>query len=995
MFKKKFISITSVAISIIVFLFLNNQIVHADCQCGDGWYCSGSCMGYTCEGTCKPKPNSCNKCSVSCPGCACNCDGSCGDTSCDDGGGGPTRTPTPALVAPTNLRYTCDRSGLGAYIYWDPAPNASYYSLRVDNAINSWTGSCTNTNPSDVCTDVNGSSYYVVTNPYVNNNWWLHSRLGVIPNGQWSDGVYGPSFACPLPRPAPYSYMTITQSNCQLSSGDYSTDQNITFTAYSDSSVRGSPNINNTQMFIAKECTDAQGATLCSYTSSPTWCTAIGGTFVNSGTKAFCKIAELTGLNTSYTTYNKTLQMTETGTYYSLLNSATVDVQAYACSGNPKCTYSTSNLYGKYDCSASYYQACTDGSVGSTKAGRYWGESIKFEVKSSAVCIPANTPTPTTPAATCANTLPTSESVASGNLSNMTTGNAYLIDQTMPIIPNKDYTFSIDLKNEITLPVTGTLPVKLIYQGNISSGTLDMGSIPTTAQAGFMNLSTNWNSGDNTTVRIRINVILPRAPSENTPVPITIPPKNSTPTPTGGLIMFNNVIKILPAIKPAYAQAYVPNPPYSIRYKNASMTCALPTNTPTNTPTTTPTPTNTPTNTPTFTPTPTSFANLSIKGNFLQKTGSVYRASSTDNNLPFASGINVLNHTKWINGTPGPCASIASIYTDAFAPYIYKYRAPFTFPPGCIAGGVANMNIDVDPVVFSMPALYSIVGTPLQNISSPGEYTIDLPFDYNGGPWIRLKDTSFARTTTTQLVNNIPYIIDKFSTTDTDDTNKKAFIDESTAGVAGYSPDTSTVNIDPIGKTSPTNNWRLPAGYTINSSQISAKFTKFVTSLTRSKGIVSITVAIPGEDITLTSDRINVIDTTTPVSVGQIRTSITNSPAILIVWNSITQTFQNLTIRENNVGASPLIIANQIILSGSGTNYVTELKGLFVALNDINLGGGGYPLKITGNLLSGGVVTNMRTRSDNDNAKPSVFMVFNFESYAKLLKLMNANQVEY
>ncbi len=95
-------------------------------------------------------------------------------------------TPTPLLGVPSALDYNCTYPGNSTTVSWAAAPHATYYSLRVNNTIDGWNGTCTSPG-GDFCADVSGTSYTFSLDPDATYTWFIHARRG----GEFGTAVGG------------------------------------------------------------------------------------------------------------------------------------------------------------------------------------------------------------------------------------------------------------------------------------------------------------------------------------------------------------------------------------------------------------------------------------------------------------------------------------------------------------------------------------------------------------------------------------------------------------------------------------------------------------------------------------------------------------------------------------------------------------------------------------------------------------------------------------
>ncbi|MFO0704189.1 MAG: hypothetical protein U0525_05770 [Patescibacteria group bacterium] len=413
------------------------------------------------------------------------------------------------------------------------------------------------------------------------------------------------------------------------------------------------------------------------------------------------------------------------------------------------------------------------------------------------------------------------------------------------------------------------------------------------------------------------------------------------------------------------------------------------------------------TNTPT--PTPIHVPEVIVTGAIQQQTGGVTRDASPGFSLPILQSIGANNDTVW-TGSGGECATAGTnILTDTND--TYGHIAKYTFQehnaingycvPGYVNGPNYSMDVILSPLLKSPPPLnYSLM---------PGQYKVTLvnttnanlpmPFKYTGTAWIKLLDTSFTRVTTTKLVNHMPFILDKYyggtstqanvGTGDSDDPSTSlGMIGETHDGIAGFVPNSANLDIDPLGKVqfgSGANQWILPAGYSLDSVKLVSSLKKFAEYSSNSKAVNSIHSS-PGNNVELKKSAVNILEPNSLVGSISVEDS---SNAILLVIDASGQ-LGNITIKDSSIGTGKvLLIAKNINIH----NVVSVINGILVASEKIDMGNGGIPLKIKGNVVTGGGIINSRSRSDDDHARPSVLVTFDIDTYINLLNLINTNKI--
>ncbi|MFO0704190.1 MAG: hypothetical protein U0525_05775 [Patescibacteria group bacterium] len=472
----------------------------------------------------------------------------------------------------------------------------------------------------------------------------------------------------------------------------------------------------------------------------------------------------------------------------------------------------------------------------------------------------------------------------------------------------------------------------------------------------------------------------------NTPVP---PTKTSTPFPT------NTIPNLTKAISPTSP----PNVTFATSPTNipASPTKTLtPTNsvTPTNTmtPTKTPTPTNT--STPTNTPTPTPLPELYVTGNFRQR---MPDPSITPLNASISDPLNV-DDVKIPNFHTIP--TTCSTSTCHETPNNVAYSCIVSFLPGCLIAVPQTFNVLGDIPSEILP--YYIPGdSPIRiDIPPPGapgidaEYTAPIDFVYKGGPWIKLQNTSYTRypEATTKLVNNMPYIVDIF---DSDDKGRRGMIDETYPGSGGFvAGDNTFVDLMPLNISSSTNRFRINSAYKLGTTKaaMSNLLVDHFNKIILSRGISNLSPDASG-NITIERGKITVIDGANVTLNNITFTGDATKPTLILIKNGAT--FGNVNFKSDvNAGASSsplMVIANDIKLNGS----VTKINSIIIATGIFDTGSSTNTLKVNGNIIAYGGIVQGRSRADKNNAKPTIFIIHNSDTYIKLLPLISANIVNW
>ena len=342
--------------------------------------------------------------------------------------------------------------------------------------------------------------------------------------------------------------------------------------------------------------------------------------------------------------------------------------------------------------------------------------------------------------------------------------------------------------------------------------------------------------------------------------------------------------------------------------------------------------------------------------------------------------------------TAGSCAVIQNGTTNAS---LSGYTAGIDFPALCSVAvgtpfsvrGILSATVDYDSTGLLTTNVLSGVST----------YTLHLPFTYKHGAWIKLKDTSYTRATTGNFVNHLPYVIDRFHPEQSaasgggDESDAlgtvPSTIGETSAGSGGFIA-ASMSDLSPAGVSSPTNQWQV-TGYHMNTTAMVSATDQYITRIINTQGTTSVSptlgsVTLPSAQTIYTLKT----DGTGSIGVG----SITATGPNMIIVVKPDNTLGDLIIgSDNSENAGLIIIAKSITFAPS----VTAFKGILITTGVVNAGGGGAPLKIKGNVVAAGGMTGIRSRTDADHARPSVFIEFDMDAYQKLLPLISTSQIKY
>jgi hypothetical protein len=173
-----------------------------------------------------------------------------------------------------------------------------------------------------------------------------------------------------------------------------------------------------------------------------------------------------------------------------------------------------------------------------------------------------------------------------------------------------------------------------------------------------------------------------------------------------------------------------------------------------------------------------------------------------------------------------------------------------------------------------------------------------------------------------------------------------------------------------------TNNWKTPTSYTFQKPYLS-NISAFITYARAYKKVNVIT------DINnIVTDSVNLYEGSVIIA----NSSILNKRNFLLLATgdiTLNPDAGSNTFNSNNFSQA-FISQGKIIIS----NDIQNLNGIFIA-NDFNMSGTN-PLKIKGNIISNNSVTIRDTDSANKiHAKPSVFIIFDYQKYIDLMPYLS------
>lgn len=235
------------------------------------------------------------------------------------------------------------------------------------------------------------------------------------------------------------------------------------------------------------------------------------------------------------------------------------------------------------------------------------------------------------------------------------------------------------------------------------------------------------------------------------------------------------------------------------------------------------------------------------------------------------------------------------------------------------------------------------------------------------GPWTQLKNTSYQ--TVSSLKQTVP-------------AGAQAYDTDATSPYSQFVLGQQGVLLGNITPTPPSNGW-FTASYNPSIFFDTATFIQYARSR---KNVETIT-----NPATMDEDGIY-YHSGTSVTLDNLSGLPNGSNAVLMINGTVT--FSTNAFNDNVANPSRprmnfAVIANKIIFPDS----MTKANGIFIAntidLSQSQTGTINTPLKIYGNLVSRTSSLNIRTQNSSNNMKPSIFVVVDYNAYAKLLPYLS------
>jgi hypothetical protein len=473
-----------------------------------------------------------------------------------------------------------------------------------------------------------------------------------------------------------------------------------------------------------------------------------------------------------------------------------------------------------------------------------------------------------------------------------------------------------------------------------------------------------------------------------------------------------------------YSGSSCHSPPYST-LEDCMEECdpsASPTPTPTNTPTTTltstpthtptapPTPTITSTSTPTPTPTQTLYPAIEIDGVFQQRTGNLtgyyfLRDSPgflSSKQLPVVDPVKIdyfisTFSSGFITYSGCEITSCGNLPANTLSMY-ERYFCNITLPPNCTPQIPQTISIDASSAdaVWYQDGARSLV---INNTTTPYDAPISLAYRGTKG-WMKLVGADIIRANSDPLINNIPYITDRFYAgeagteyTDGDLVDRghatmlDVVADGDVGGIAAGNISTSPIE----------NNSQFGATIQNYSSGVSATrntlaLEEYVISLIAAKPFTQ----FPSGAAYLTDNTLykSTVSNTHVSGITILASGAGGNTGTVIIFIGADGNLTDVTFDGNvNVsGTVPLVvIAKNITIS----NNVSIANAVFISSEKFYTSISTLPLKIKGNIVAYGGMVQERSRLDADHARPTILVEFSPKIYFSTMKMLSVNNLEY
>jgi len=359
-------------------------------------------------------------------------------------------------------------------------------------------------------------------------------------------------------------------------------------------------------------------------------------------------------------------------------------------------------------------------------------------------------------------------------------------------------------------------------------------------------------------------------------------------------------------------------------------------------------PTLTPTPTPTRTPTPTLYPTSAVSGNLYIKN---VAACSVYPNAAVTPAVRLV--PQYPQGVTPICTTNLSASTYSCN---ISYNNQIAVPPPLSQSFTLSSTSQIHGVGSWFTGNLCTGAANNTRTITIGTSSTDWHIFFHIFPWFKIQDGSF---TSGNLSFSIPDTVTKF---DSDDLGNRYLVDGKSGTVTTSStfPATSTL---PISK----NKWSKE-NYSYTQLMTSAGWLSYIKSRKKFTTITSLDE--------ITKDGIYYYS-------GDL--SINQAPDfnVILVVNGTATITNNLT----QTSGFAIVSTSQIDVNSS----VTQINGIFVASN-FDTGGATTGLKVVGNISA---LTLTNDRDLTDNSKPSIFILFNPDTYLKLLPYLSISKYDW
>jgi len=389
---------------------------------------------------------------------------------------------------------------------------------------------------------------------------------------------------------------------------------------------------------------------------------------------------------------------------------------------------------------------------------------------------------------------------------------------------------------------------------------------------------------------------------------------------------------------------------------------------------------------PSYTPTPTpteAYPTIHLQGNLREYSGTscANGIAATTVDVSLLSGV----------GITSSCTASQPYQTYA-CDIVFDKSNPLLTPAQNFSLS-ATTDASYSPIYSATSGSCTVPTDPTPTLyfdaENPSNQTRDIIFSLAETSWFKMRDTSYSRAGA--VTNSLPQNVNPF---DSDDPGNRYLIENSAGNDQGVAAGTSfslggeTEDIVSAKKWSTTS-------YAPLKPLFSSQFLSYI------KSRKEYTTAASAGELEADRTHINIIsgltiDSSTATTIlGKI-----TDPASMVVVVDGDLTINQGEDNDNRFNKAKKAIAFVVKGNINIVKDMTEVNGVFIGDNiDVSLGAqvrtDDY-LKITGNLISGETASGipLRQRSDDDNSRPSFFVIFDPGMYIKLLPYLSVRSYE-